>query len=87
MNNESYNSKFQLVCRLISEACFTPVADIKGPHSLVVDLKMDSIELIDFLLKLEQANYRLDESIISSSLTVDDVVASMKSIRENDRNC
>ncbi|EBR8426879.1 hypothetical protein DOC30_24450, partial [Salmonella enterica subsp. enterica serovar London] len=59
----------------------------KGPHSLVVDLKMDSIELIDFLLKLEQANYRLDESIISSSLTVDDVVASMKSIRENDRNC
>ncbi|ELD0488030.1 acyl carrier protein [Escherichia coli] len=84
--NESYNSKFQLVCRLISEVGFTPVAAIKGPHSLVVDLKMDSIELIDFLLKLEQANYGLDESIISSSLTVDDIVTNMKSIRKNDRN-
>ncbi|EBJ5114597.1 acyl carrier protein [Salmonella enterica] len=47
-----------------------------------MDLKMDSIELIDFLIKLERFNYRLDESLISSLLTVDDVVANIKSTQK-----
>lgn len=82
MCEESYNSKLELVCRLINETNFTPVTDIKGAHSLVMDLKMDSIELIDFLIKLERFNYRLDESLISSLLTVDDVVANIKSTQK-----
>ncbi|CCP07039.1 Acyl carrier protein (ACP) [Erwinia amylovora MR1] len=47
-------------------------------HSLVKDLEMDSVELIDLFLRLEQAGIIMDESQITSQLTVGDIVQLME---------
>ncbi|QIU89163.1 acyl carrier protein [Yokenella regensburgei] len=48
--------------------------NIKMEDSLITDLAMDSVELIDLLMRLEEIGVTIPESDISSSLTVADII-------------
>ncbi|CCG87080.1 acyl carrier protein [Erwinia piriflorinigrans] len=57
--------------------------NIKEQDSLVKDLAMDSVELIDLFLRLEQAGVTVEESKISSGLTVGDIARFINSAVNN----
>ena len=63
-----------LVANLIYQVNGTLLKDISLHHSLVNDLLMDSIELIDLLMRLEEIGVAIHESEITSELTVGDIV-------------
>lgn len=69
-----YDEGVRLVYTLICLINSTPIENIKITDRLIVELKMDSIELIDFLLKLEEYNVVLTEEQITRELTVGDIV-------------
>lgn len=48
--------------------------NIKREDSLITDLALDSVELIDLLMRLEEIGVTIPESDISSSLTVADII-------------
>lgn len=66
----SYINAFNLVRDIISQVTGTSANEILKDDGLVVDLKMDSIEIIDLIMRLEERGYVLDEREITSSLTV-----------------
>lgn len=74
--NESVIDKTvaSLVANLIHQVNGVLPRDIKLEDSLITDLEMDSVELIDFLVRLEEIGVTIPESDISSSLTVADIV-------------
>lgn len=47
---------------------------------LISDLAMDSVELIDFLMRLEEIGVVIAESEISSNLTVGDIVQRVQKV-------
>ena len=59
-----------IIKNLISDVNGTPVSDIKPADSLITDLAMDSVELIELLIRLEDYNVTIDGSQLTSSLTV-----------------
>ena len=59
-----------IVKKIISEVNGIPIIDINPQDSLITDLAMDSIELIDFIIRLEGVGVIINESHLSSSLTV-----------------
>ncbi|ATZ11412.1 acyl carrier protein [Erwinia amylovora] len=67
-------SSFSTVTHLIQQINGSLPQHVTLQHSLIKDLKMDSVELIDLFLRLEQAGIIMDESQISSQLTVGDIV-------------
>lgn len=52
--------------------------DISLTDSLINDLLMDSVELIDLLMRLEEVGVIIPESYLSSELTVGDIVQRVK---------
>ncbi|WP_230351087.1 acyl carrier protein [Lelliottia sp. WAP21] len=69
-----------LVANLIYQVNGVLPKDISLHHSLVNDLLMDSIELIDLLMRLEEIGVAINESEITSELTVGDIVTHVASI-------
>lgn len=63
-----------VVKKTISEVNNIPIDDINLEDNLITDLAMDSIELIDFIIRLEKLGLILNESDLSSSLTVRHVI-------------
>lgn len=74
--NESVidNTVASLVANLIYQVNGVLPGDIKLKDSLITDLAMDSVELIDLLMRLEVMGVTIPESDISSSLTVADII-------------
>ena len=63
-----------LVANLIYQVNGVLPRNIKLEDSLITDLAMDSVELIDLLMRLEEIGVTILESDISSSLTVADII-------------
>ncbi|ORM83731.1 type III secretion system protein [Pantoea deleyi] len=63
-----------LVLYLIYQVNGVPPEKIKPEDSLITDLTMDSVELIDLLMRLEEIGVTIPESEISSRLTVADLI-------------
>lgn len=63
-----------LVANLIYQVNGVLPRNIKLEDSLITDLAMDSVELIDLLMRLEDIGVTIPESDISSSLTVADII-------------
>lgn len=63
-----------LVANLIYQVNGVLPTNIKLEDSLITDLAMDSVELIDLLMRLEEIGVTIPESDISSSLTVADII-------------
>ena len=63
-----------LVANLIYQVNGVLPRNIKLEDSLITDLAMDSVELIDLLMRLEEIGVTIPESDISSSLTVADII-------------
>lgn len=74
--NESVIDKTvaSLVTNLIYQVNGVLPKNIKLKDSLITDLAMDSVELIDLLMRLEEIGVTIPESDISSSLTVADII-------------
>lgn len=74
--NESVIDKTvaSLVANLIYQVNGVLPKNIKLKDSLITDLAMDSVELIDLLMRLEEIGVTIPESDISSSLTVADII-------------
>lgn len=74
--NESVIDKTvaSLVANLIYQVNGVLPRNIKLEDSLITDLAMDSVELIDLLMRLEYIGVTIPESDISSSLTVADII-------------
>ncbi|MFB9085442.1 acyl carrier protein [Erwinia tracheiphila] len=62
---------FLALCKMIQLVNGRPADQIGIQESLVMDLEMDSVELIDLLIKLEEYGVKIDESEITSTLTVE----------------
>lgn len=62
-----------IVKNIICEVNGTPVNNIKDEDSLITDLAMDSVELIDFIIRLEEFGIILKESQLSDTLTVEQI--------------
>lgn len=63
-----------LVAHLIYQVNGVLPGNIKLEDSLINDLLMDSVELIDLLMRLEEIGVTIPKSDISSSLTVSDII-------------
>lgn len=63
-----------IVQKIIHEVNGIPLKSIKSSDSLITDLAMDSIELIDFMLRLEEFDVVINESQLSTYLTVAHIV-------------
>lgn len=61
------------VKKIIYEVNGTPVNNIKSADTLVTDLAMDSVELIDFIIHLEELGVIINESQLSNGLTVEGI--------------
>lgn len=68
------------VANLIYQVNGTLPKDIKLQDSLICDLAMDSVELIDLLMRLEEIGVNIGESELSSKLTVADIVQRLKDV-------
>ncbi|WP_224554115.1 acyl carrier protein [Pectobacterium versatile] len=68
---------FALICDVIYQVNGIAPDEIKAQDSLIKDIAMDSVELVDFLIKLEDLGLVLDRSQITSDLTVEQVVEFM----------
>ncbi|HBA9513341.1 TPA: acyl carrier protein [Escherichia coli] len=75
----NYDEGMGLVCTVISLVNSTQIENIKATDRLIIELKMDSIELTDLLLQLEEYNVVFTEEQITSQLTVGDVVNALLS--------
>lgn len=63
-----------LVANLIYQVNGVLPRDINLQDSLIDDLLMDSVELIDLLMRLEEVGVIIPESEINARLTVGDIV-------------
>ncbi|WP_299999420.1 acyl carrier protein [uncultured Cedecea sp.] len=71
----THEDAFLIVKKIINEVNGTPIKNINSDDSLIIDLAMDSVELIDFIIRLEEFNVTIQESNISNALTVGDITA------------
>lgn len=62
-----------VVKNIIYEVNGTPIHKINLEDGLIADLGMDSVELIDFIIRLEEFGVILSESQLSTSLTVEQI--------------
>ncbi|MBA4823760.1 acyl carrier protein [Pantoea ananatis] len=74
------NDAESLVTYLIYQVNGVLPKNISLDHSLVNDLLMDSIEMIDLLMRLEEIGVAIHEYKITSELTVGDIVKHVESI-------
>lgn len=73
-DNAVHNPTESLVTRLIYQVNGTLPEEIGRDDSLIDDLAMDSVELIDLLMRLEEIGVVIPESDITASLTVGDII-------------
>lgn len=66
----SEKASLELVRSLIQQTSGIPANRIGLHDSLIIDLEMDSVELIDLLMQLEDNGVVLHESQINMELTV-----------------
>lgn len=76
----NYDEGMELVYALICLVSTTKIENIKATDRLIAELKMDSIELTDLFLQLEEYNVVLTEEQITSQLTVGDIVNALLSV-------
>lgn len=62
-----------IVKNIIYEVNGTPVNNIKSGDSLITDLAMDSVEIIDLIIRLEESGIIIKESQLSNVLTVEQI--------------
>jgi acyl carrier protein len=72
------NNVESLVVNIIYHVNGVLPKDISLKDSLINDLLMDSVELIDLLMRLEEIGVIIPESCLSSELTVGDIVQRVK---------
>lgn len=51
-----------------------PPEEITADSRLILDLKMDSVELIDLLIRLEDVGILIPESDINSTFSIQDIM-------------
>jgi len=69
-----------LVANLIYQVNGTLPKDIQQQDRLISDLAMDSVEMIDLLMRLEEIGVMIPESDISQNLSVGDIVRRVQDI-------
>jgi len=67
------DKSLQLITNLIYQVKGIHPKDICAQDSLINDIAMDSIELIDLFIRLEELGGSVPESSITSNLTVSDL--------------
>ncbi|WP_267432363.1 acyl carrier protein [Erwinia psidii] len=67
------------MCELIQKVNGMPPDTINLHDSLILDLEMDSVELIDLLIQLEGYGVIIDESQITSKLTAEQIAERLMS--------
>ncbi|MGP3590909.1 acyl carrier protein [Vagococcus sp. WN89Y] len=77
MSSEDISRKLTLVCNLIYQVNGTLPQNIKADDSLINDLAMDSVEMIDLLMHLEEYGVVLEDSQLSNALTVGQIAQLM----------
>lgn len=77
MSSEVSSEKLALVCNLIYQVNGTLPQNIKADDSLINDLAMDSVEMIDLLMHLEEYGVVLEDSQLSDALTVGQIAQVM----------
>lgn len=70
MSSENTDDKFAVICNLIYQVNGTLPQNIKAEDSLIKDLAMDSVEMIDLLMRLEEYGVVVEDSKLSAALTV-----------------
>jgi len=74
MNDFQHN--FEIVAKILSDSTGTAVKDIKPESELLNDLGVNSLELADLVLQCEEKfDISLEDSVMSSFITVNDLVA------------
>ncbi len=68
------NEALNIISSKISQINGLPAGQIAMEDSLIKTLKLDSIELIEFLISLEEQGLFLQEEQINADLTVGDLV-------------
>jgi len=63
----------RIVKNIIYEVNGTPVNNINSGDSLITELAMDSVELIDLIIRLEESGIIIKESQLSNALTVEQI--------------
>ena len=71
MNHEEALS---VIKNIIFEVNGTSVNDINPNDSLITKLAMDSVELIEFLIRLEEFGVKISESQLTDTLTVEQIL-------------
>ena len=71
----SIEENLSLISNLIYQVNGTLPQTITADQSLIIDLAMDSVEMIDLLMRLEEYGVILQESQLSSNLTVGQIAA------------
>jgi len=77
MSSDNVSGKLTLVCNLIYQVNGTLPQNIKADDSLINDLAMDSVEMIDLLMHLEEYGVVLEDSQLSDALTVGQIAQMM----------
>lgn len=77
MSSENSSDKLSLVRNLIYQVNGTLPQNIKAEDSLINDLAMDSVEMIDLMMRLEEYGVVLKDAQLSEALTVDQIVQVM----------
>lgn len=77
MSSENSSDKLSLVRNLIYQVNGTLPQNINAEDSLINDLDMDSVEMIDLLMRLEEYGVVLEDGQLSDALTVDHIAQVM----------
>lgn len=70
----NHDEAFSILKNIIFEVNGTPESEINLDDSLITTLAMDSVELIEFLILLEGHGVKINESQLTSNLTVGQVL-------------
>lgn len=73
-------SSASLVANLIYQVNGVLPKNIKATDRLITDLGMDSVEMIDLIIRLEEIGVIIPESDISGSLTVENIIQLVQDI-------
>ena len=70
------------VRKILAESCGWGLASVQLDTRLVEDLDMDSMELVEFSLRLEdEFDISVPDGTIAATMTVGDVVEAVKKLR------
>ncbi|WP_083764673.1 acyl carrier protein [Sodalis glossinidius] len=67
-------SQFNIVIGVLSDVTGRHPSDIKPQNELFFDLEMDSVDLIDVIIRLEDRGIIIKEKDLTPKLTVSDLI-------------